>query len=111
MYFLDNPLYSKAYYQDLKNGEVKNTRIPIMIVGNDRTGKTSLKKHLLGLDFNTKEPSTNGIEVDMVELTAEDAKDPWKIKDKNFFTSAEEAEEEILKSTAQYVMKKKKTRS
>ena len=79
-----------------------------MIVGNDRTGKTSLKKHLLGLDFNTEEPSTNGIEVDMVEITAEDAKDPWKIKDKKFFTSAEEAEEEILKSTAQYVMKQKK---
>ena len=60
------------------------------------------------MDFNTEEPSTNGIEVDKVELTAEDAKDPWKIKDKKFFTSVEEAEEQILKSTAQYVMKQKK---
>ena len=36
----------------------------ILLVGQDRAGKTSLKKSLLGLPFNPKEQSTDGIEVD-----------------------------------------------
>ena len=36
----------------------------ILLVGQDRAGKTSLKKSLLGLAFNPKEQSTEGIEVD-----------------------------------------------
>ena len=36
----------------------------ILLVGQDRAGKTSLKKSLLGLPFNPKEQSTEGIEVD-----------------------------------------------
>ena len=35
-----------------------------MLIGQDRAGKTSLKKSLIGLPFNRKEKSTNGIEVD-----------------------------------------------
>ena len=73
-----------------------------MIVGKDRGGKTSLKKHLLGQPFNHKEPSTKGIDVDMVELTVENAKDPWGMDGKkaNFLTSADDAEDEVLKHAA-----------
>ena len=35
-----------------------------MLIGQDRAGKTSLKKSLIGLPFNSKEKSTDGIEVD-----------------------------------------------
>ena len=35
-----------------------------MLIGQDRAGKTSLKKSLLGLPFDSKEQSTEGIEVD-----------------------------------------------
>ena len=35
-----------------------------MIIGHDRTGKTSLKKSLKGEKFNPKEQSTEGIETD-----------------------------------------------
>ena len=35
-----------------------------MLIGQDRAGKTSLKKSLIGLPFNSEEESTNGIEVD-----------------------------------------------
>ena len=35
-----------------------------MLIGQDWAGKTSLKKSLIGLPFNRKEKSTNGIEVD-----------------------------------------------
>ena len=92
-------MYSTAYYKALEDGEAKNTRIPMMIVGSDRVGKSSLRKHLLGLPFHIEEPSTNGIEVDVVELTAKNAKDPWITIGGKFFTSAEEAEEEALKNT------------
>ena len=35
-----------------------------MLIGQDRAGKTSLKKSLLGLPFDPKEQSTEGIEID-----------------------------------------------
>ena len=36
----------------------------MLLIGQDRAGKTSLKKSLIGLPFNPKENSTKGIEVD-----------------------------------------------
>ena len=99
-HFLEKIMYAKAYYKALEEGEARNTRIPIIIVGSDRAGKSSLRKHLLGLPFHIEEPSTNGIEVDVVELTAENAKDPWRTIGGRFFTSPEEAEEEAFKNTA-----------
>ena len=36
----------------------------IVLVGQDRAGKTSLKKALLGLPFDFKEQSTDGIEIE-----------------------------------------------
>ena len=53
-------LYEKA----LKEGSVNVYRGRVLLVGQDRAGKTSLKKSLLGLPFNPKEPSTEGIKVD-----------------------------------------------
>ena len=35
-----------------------------MLIGQDRAGKTSLKKSILGLPFDSEEESTDGIEVD-----------------------------------------------
>ena len=35
----------------------------ILLIGQDRAGKTSVKKSLLGLPFDPKEQSTEGIEV------------------------------------------------
>ena len=35
----------------------------ILLIGQDRAGKTSLKKSLLGLPFDPKQQSTEGIEV------------------------------------------------
>ena len=39
-------------------------RARIMLIGQDRAGKTSLKKSFLGLPFDPNEQSTEGIEVD-----------------------------------------------
>ena len=42
-----------------------------MVIGQDRAGKTSVKKSLLGLPFNPMEPSTDGVEVDSSTLEVE----------------------------------------
>ena len=48
----------------MKDGYVTVNRSRILLIGQDRAGKTSLKKSLLGLPFDSKEQSTEGIEVD-----------------------------------------------
>ena len=50
-----------------------------MLIGQDRAGKTSLKKSLIGLPFNPKEKSTDGIEVDpsKFQLNVGEVRD-WK---------------------------------
>ena len=53
-----------AYQSALKDGAVNVYRGRVLLIGQDRAGKTSLKKSLIGLPFNSKERSTNGIEVD-----------------------------------------------
>ena len=53
-----------AYQSALKYGAVKVYRGRVLLIGQDRAGKTSLKKSLIGLPFNPKEKSTDGIEVD-----------------------------------------------
>ena len=53
-----------AYQSALKDGAVNVYRGRVLLIGQDRAGKTSLKKSLIGLPFNPKEKSTDGIEVD-----------------------------------------------
>ena len=56
---------SKSIYENaLRKGSVKVYRARIMLIGPARVGKTSLKKSLLGLPFDPKEQSTEGIEID-----------------------------------------------
>ena len=54
----------RAYNNALSEGKTFVKRVPIMLIGQDRTGKTSLKKSLRGLVFNPDEDSTVGIDVD-----------------------------------------------
>nr|AOW69254.1 hypothetical protein [Calliactis polypus] len=53
-----------AYRKALQQGKVVVYRGRIMLVGQERAGKTSLKKSLLGLPFNPGEESTVGVEID-----------------------------------------------
>ena len=53
-----------AYQSALKDGAVNDYRGRVLLIGQYRAGKTSLKKSLIGLPFNSKEKSTDGIEVD-----------------------------------------------
>ena len=61
---LRGPKAREAYNKALREGKTRVKRIPIMLIGQDRSGKTSLKKSLQGLQFNPKEDSTVGIDVD-----------------------------------------------
>ena len=54
----------EAYNKALAEGKTFDNRVPVMLIGQDRSGKTSLKKSLRGEPFNPDEESTVGIEVD-----------------------------------------------
>ena len=54
----------RAYKKALLEGRTCIKRVPIMIIGQDRSGKTSLAKSLKGERFNSEEDSTIGIDVD-----------------------------------------------
>ena len=50
------------YQKALRDGYVSVYRGRIFLIGQDRAGKTSLKKSLLGMPFDPKEESTEGID-------------------------------------------------
>ena len=58
------PLALEAYNNALAEGKTCVKRVPLMLIGQDRSGKTSLKKSLKGTIFNPEEDSTDGIDVD-----------------------------------------------
>ena len=53
-----------VYEEALRDGFVNVYRGRIVLVGQDRAGKTSLKKTLLGLPFDYQEQSTDGVEIE-----------------------------------------------
>ena len=57
-----------AYSYALLEGKVKVCRARLLIIGQDRAGKTSLKKSLIGLPFNAEEPSTEVLEMNSSKL-------------------------------------------
>ena len=71
----------EAYNKALAEGTTFDRRVPVMLIGRDRSGKTSLKKSLMGELFNPNEESTVGIDVDLshFELSTE----IWKIPEKD----------------------------
>ena len=60
---LRGPLAREAYNRALNEGKARVKRLPVMVIGQDRSGKTSLKNSLIGKPFNPDEDSTIGIEV------------------------------------------------
>ena len=71
-----------AYENALKTGNVKVYRARIMFIGQDRAGKTSLKNSFLGLSFDPKQQSTDGIELDLSKFEVDvDQVSNWKRTD------------------------------
>ena len=65
------PETERAFQKAMRTGKVKVYRGRIMLLGQDRAGKTSLKKSLLGFPFDPKEESTVGVEVDRAKCELE----------------------------------------
>ena len=85
--YLRGPRALEAYYKALEEGETRVRRIPLMLIGQARSGKTSLKKSLKGIPFNPLEDSTVGIDVDpsYFKVTTE----TWKIGEEDQATKKE----------------------
>ena len=84
---LRSPRALEAYYKALQEGKTRVRRIPLMLIGQDRSGKTSLKKSLKGIPFNPHKDSTVGIDVDpsYFKLTTE----TWRIGEEDPATNKE----------------------
>ena len=76
--WLDPSVVEAAALEAEKYGKKRNNRISVFFIGQDRVGKTSLKKNLIGKPFDSQEPSTVGIEVDIVEVDEKDEKH-WQL--------------------------------
>ena len=83
------PLALKAYNKALMEGKACVRRVPVMLIGQDRSGKTSLKNSLRGNPFNPDEDSTVGIDVDPSHFKV--SAEVWKAGEKDQATNAEAA--------------------
>ena len=79
----------EAYNRALNEGKTYVKRVPVMLVGQDRSGKTSLKKSLTGKPFNPDEDSTVGIDVDPSYFKV--STEVWKTGQKDQVANAEAA--------------------
>ena len=59
-----------AYLKALREGKTKNNRCNLIVLGEERVGKTSLIRSLLGMDFDPECAPTEGVKMIQVE-TAE----------------------------------------
>ena len=97
------PLALESYNKALMEGKTCVKRLPVMFIGQERTGKTSLKKSLKGEAFNVNEGSTDGIEVDpsYFQVSAE----IWKTGEKNDETESESEVSFECRAAAQLIFK------
>ena len=79
----------EAYNKATNEGKTYVRRVPIMLVGQDGSGKTSLKKSLKGECFKPDEDSTVGIEVDPSHIKV--SSEVWKMWEKGEETNSEAA--------------------
>ena len=87
----------RMYQKALSDGFVNVYRGRIFLIGQDRAGKTSLKKSLLGVPFDPKEESTEGIDPSKCDIDVNRVQN-WHVDSKNTILS--EVSEQISRSLA-----------
>ena len=87
----------QMYQKALRDGYVNVYRGRIFLIGQDRAGKTSLKKSLLGVPFDPKEESTEGIDPSKCDIDVNRVQN-WHVDSKNTILS--EVSEQISRSLA-----------
>ncbi|XP_068722471.1 uncharacterized protein [Montipora capricornis] len=80
------PLALEAYKNALSEGETHVKRVPVMLIGQERSGKTSLQKSLKGKPFNPDEGSTVGIDIDPSHFKL--STEIWKLGEKDQITNS-----------------------
>lgn len=97
------PLTIQAYQKALAEGNTSVKRLPIMLIGQSGSGKTSLKRSLKGERFKPEETSTTGIELDpsYCKVTTE----VWKVGEKTQATESDPGPISYEHSTAQYILR------
>ena len=102
-----------AYRVALLEGKVKVCRARLLIIGQDRAGKTSLKNSLMGLPFNPDEPSTEVLEVNSskLEVSVEQVVE-WKAvnDDNKEVEQATPQNRRIARLVAEQMMQKKESK-
>ena len=80
-----------------------------MLIGQDRAGKTSLKKSFLGLPFDPNEQSTDGIEIDpsKFEIDVDNVKN-WRRTDEKVGVS--QFADDLARMVAEKLDEKKNVR-
>ena len=90
-----------AFKQAMEKGSLEVYRGRIMLLGQDRAGKTSLKKCLLGIPFDPEEESTVGVNVEPTKFEVEiDQVKNWQSTDQKKL-DVSEFREEIAKITVE----------
>ena len=77
----------EAYSKTLTEGKTVDKRVPVMFIGQERSGKTSLKNSLRGEPFNPEEESTVGIDADSSHFKV--TTETWKVGEKDQETNLE----------------------
>ena len=85
------------YQKALRDGYVSVYRGRIFLIGQDRAGKTSLKRSLLGMPFDPKEESTEGIDPSKCHVDVNRVQN-WHFDSKNTILS--EVSAQISRSLA-----------
>ena len=85
-----------ALSKTFNQGKKKNNRISLLLIGQDRVGKTSLKKSLLGEAIDENEASTVGIDFDVVEVKEENKSQPWKLAEDSQFIASDVYTESVV---------------
>ena len=80
------PLALEAYKNALTEGKVHVKRVPVMLIGQERAGKTSLQKSLKGKPFEPDEDRTVGINVDPSHFKL--STEIWKLGEKDPTTNS-----------------------
>ena len=92
-----------AFKEAMEKGSVEVYRGRIMLIGQDRAGKTSLKKLLLGIPFDPEEESTVGIEVHPSKFEVEiDQVKNWQFTDHKKLDLSE-YHDDIARITAEHM--------
>ena len=95
------PIAEAAFKEAMEKGSVPVYRGRIMLLGQDRAGKTSLKKFLLGISFDPEEESTIGIEPTKFEVEIDQVKE-WQCTGQKKLDLSE-CREDIAKITAEHI--------